>query len=105
MIDLTRLNGTHFVLNCDLIKYAEATPDTTVTLVSGEKLIVLEPLEELKRSVMTYRGSLLRTAWPEGAPVWPVTRDHSPVVRHGLRREHGDDAEGEPGYGRQYLGI
>jgi len=78
MIDLTRLNGTHFTLNCDLIKYVEATPDTTLTLIGGEKLIVREPLEELKRSVMAYRGSVLRVAWPEGTAA-PVTHDVAPM--------------------------
>lgn len=96
MIDLTRLNGTHFTLNCDLIKYAEAAPDTTVTLVSGEKLIVLEPLEELKRSVMAYRGSVLRTAWPDGAPVLPVAHDPLPGWRVGQEWEHRDRDDGYP---------
>jgi flagellar protein FlbD len=40
MIELTRLNGTPMVLNSDLIKTAEASPDTMLTLINGEKLIV-----------------------------------------------------------------
>ena len=43
MIELTRLNGSRLAVNCDLIKYAEAAPDTMLTLVTGEKLVVLEP--------------------------------------------------------------
>ena len=42
MIELTRLNGTPMVLNSDLIKTAEASPDTMLTLINGEKLIVRE---------------------------------------------------------------
>ena len=42
MIELTRLNGTPMVLNSDLIKTAEASPDTMLTLITGEKLIVRE---------------------------------------------------------------
>ena len=42
MIELTRLNGTPIVLNSDLIKTAEASPDTMLTLINGEKLIVRE---------------------------------------------------------------
>ena len=44
MIELTRLNGTPIVLNSDLIKTAEASPDTMLTLINGEKLIVREDL-------------------------------------------------------------
>ena len=42
MIELTRLNGHKIAVNCDLIRYAEASPDTVLTLITGEKLIVLE---------------------------------------------------------------
>ncbi len=44
MIELTRLNGNPMVLNSDLIKTAEASPDTMLTLINGEKLIVREEL-------------------------------------------------------------
>lgn len=42
MIYLTRLNKRPVVVNSDLIKFVEDTPDTVVTLVSGEKLVVKE---------------------------------------------------------------
>ncbi len=42
MIHLTRLNGNPLVVNSDLIKYAESSPDTMLTLVNGEKIVVLE---------------------------------------------------------------
>lgn len=64
MVDLTRLNGTRLILNCDLIKSAEATPDTTLTLVTGEKLVILDPLDELIMQVVAYRAKVLRGAWP-----------------------------------------
>ena len=44
MIELTRLNGNPMVLNSDLIKTAEASPDTMLTLITGEKLIVREDM-------------------------------------------------------------
>jgi flagellar protein FlbD len=59
MIDLTRLNGTPIVLNSDLIKTAEASPDTMLTLISGEKLIVRESCSEVTERVLTYRARLL----------------------------------------------
>jgi flagellar protein FlbD len=55
MIELTRLNGSVMMLNSDLIKTAEASPDTMLTLINGEKLIVRENLAE----VLTYRARLL----------------------------------------------
>ena len=59
MIQLTRLNGIPIVLNSDLIKTAEASPDTMLTLINGEKLIVREPCEEVTERVLTYRARLL----------------------------------------------
>lgn len=67
MIDLTRLNGHRLIVNCDLIKFVEATPDTTLSLVSGEKLIVLESPDELIQRVTAYRSSVLSLAWPDAS--------------------------------------
>lgn len=65
MIELTRLNGSRFSINCDLIKYADSTPDTVLTLVTGEKLVVLEPRNEVMRKTMEFRASVLHAAWPD----------------------------------------
>jgi flagellar protein FlbD len=59
MIELTRLNGTPMVLNSDLIKTAEASPDTMLTLINGEKLIVREDCSEVMERVIAYRARLL----------------------------------------------
>jgi flagellar protein FlbD len=59
MIELTRLNGSPIVLNSDLIKTAEASPDTMLTLINGEKLIVRETCEEITQKVLAYRAYLL----------------------------------------------
>jgi flagellar protein FlbD len=59
MIELTRLNGTPIVLNSDLIKTAEASPDTMLTLINGEKLIVRETCAEVTERVLAYRARLL----------------------------------------------
>ena len=62
MIDLTRLNGHRLVLNCDLIKFAEAAPDTTITLITGEKLIVRESCDELMERTSAWRSQVLSGA-------------------------------------------
>ena len=59
MIELTRLNGKPMVLNSDLIKTAEASPDTMLTLINGEKLIVRENCDEVVERVLAYRARLL----------------------------------------------
>jgi flagellar protein FlbD len=59
MIELTRLNGGRMVLNSDLIKIAEASPDTMLTLINGEKLIVRETCDEVVERVIAYRARLL----------------------------------------------
>ena len=68
MIELKRLNGSPLAVNCDLIKYAEASPDTVLTLITGEKLVVLEPCSEVSRRILEYRAAVLRHAWPESDP-------------------------------------
>ncbi len=65
MIDLTRLNGHRLVINCDLIKYAEAAPDTTLSLVTGEKLLVLESCDEVITRILAFRANVLAQAWPD----------------------------------------
>jgi len=59
MIEVTRLNGMRMILNSDLIKTAEASPDTMLTLIHGEKLIVRESCDEVLEKVLAYRAKLL----------------------------------------------
>ena len=59
MIHLTRLNGNPMLVNSDLIKIAEASPDTMLTLIHGEKLIVRESCAEVLERVIEYRERLL----------------------------------------------
>ena len=53
------LNGNPIVLNSDLVKTAEASPDTMLTLINGEKIMVRESCEEVTERVMVYRARLL----------------------------------------------
>jgi flagellar protein FlbD len=64
MIEVTRLNGHPIVVNCDLIKFVEAIPDTTLTLASGERLIVRESCSQLVTLIAGWRVHVLRCAWP-----------------------------------------
>ena len=55
MIKLTRLGGEPFVLNAELIRYVEARPDTFITLTTGERIIVVESMDEVMRRAVTYQ--------------------------------------------------
>jgi len=58
MIRVTRLNGKEFVVNAELVQYVEETPDTVITLVSHEKIVVKEKADELIRRVVEYQRSV-----------------------------------------------
>ena len=60
MIYVTRLNHTPVVLNCDLIEHMETTPDTVISLTTGQKLMVLESAEEIVDRVIQYRRKILQ---------------------------------------------
>lgn len=47
MIKVTRLNGSVFTLNALYIEKVESFPDTTITLTTGKKYIVLDSVEEV----------------------------------------------------------
>jgi flagellar protein FlbD len=59
MIQLTRLNHVPLVLNSDLIEHMEVTPDTVVTLTTGQKFVVLESAEEVLDRIIQFRRCLL----------------------------------------------
>lgn len=62
MIQLTRLNNTRLAVNSDLIKYVEEAPDTVITLLNGEKLVVRETTEQVIERVRDFRRSVLTAA-------------------------------------------
>ncbi|MGS0764266.1 flagellar FlbD family protein [Syntrophomonas curvata] len=55
MVYLTRLNGERIVLNIDLIEIMEETPDTIVTLTTGKKLVVREPVNKIREDIIKFR--------------------------------------------------
>ena len=59
MIQLTRLNNQPLTVNSDLIKFIEKAPDTVLTLVSGEKVVVLESCEQVLEKIVEFRRTIL----------------------------------------------
>lgn len=58
MIALTRLNGHPIMLNCDLIESLEETPDTVVTLVSGNKLVVRDAMRDVQQKIIDFKRKI-----------------------------------------------
>ena len=90
MIVLTRLSGTAFVLNADLIERLDSTPDTVVTLVDGKKYVVAEPMTDVVELVREWRGGIIAASTllavdPQGHQVRPTHL--APVTVHPSTRE------------------
>lgn len=58
MIELTRMNGTLFTINAEIIEIVEETPDTVITLTTGKKFIVKESRQEVKNRVILYKKEI-----------------------------------------------
>jgi len=72
MIRLTRINHAPFVLNSDLIEHVEITPDTVITLTTGQKLVVIETADEVIERVKEFRRDISQCfyrTYPAPAPV------------------------------------
>jgi len=54
LIEVTRLRGSKFVINADLIETIEATPDTVITLVNGHRYVVEEPVDKVVDLIVSY---------------------------------------------------
>ncbi|KHL02442.1 flagellar FlbD family protein [Sinomonas humi] len=62
MIVVTRLNGSRFAVNPDLIERVQENPDTTLVMVGGTTYVVQESLAEVIDLVAGYRALVLATA-------------------------------------------
>jgi len=81
MIRLTRLNGHPLAVNPDLIKFVEQAPDTVLTLVSGEKVIVRENADEVLARMLEFRRAVLRGVFPGFDRVMVTTAPAVPEER------------------------
>jgi flagellar protein FlbD len=74
MIELTRLNNTRFLVNADLIKFVEESPDTLVTLTTGEKIVVRERSSDVLVRVIKFRRRVLAGLWDPSLQDSPLSR-------------------------------
>ena len=66
MIRLTRINHVPLVLNSDLIEHIETTPDTVISLTTGQKFMVLESAGEIVDRVVAFRRAILKSVFNSG---------------------------------------
>jgi len=64
MIRLTRLNRAAMVLNSDLIEHIDVTPDTVITLTTGQILRVRESADEVVERIVEFRRRLQSSPTP-----------------------------------------
>lgn len=54
MITVTRLDRRVVVINAELVKMIEAAPDTIITLINGDTIIVRETVDEVVARAVDY---------------------------------------------------
>lgn len=86
MIRLTRLNHIPLVVNSDLIEHVEVTPDTVITLITGQKMMVLESANEVVRRVVDFRRCVYNATLELTAPFAPGELEN----REDPRDTHGE---------------
>jgi flagellar protein FlbD len=62
MIRLTRINQNSLVINADLIEHIETTPDTVISMTTGEKFVVAESAQQVVDLVIAFRRSVASPA-------------------------------------------
>lgn len=88
MILLTRLTGRPVIINAELIKTIEETPDTMVTLVNGDRIIVKETMADVVKMAIEY-GRQVRCFSPP--PNSDSTGPSTSAVRPTSRYQHGEE--------------
>jgi flagellar protein FlbD len=95
MIHVTRLDGSDMVVNVDQIAWIEGTPDTVISLMNGEKLLVREAPDQLIARAKAFKRAVSmpptpsRTKRASGAPA--VVRRFGELAEESADVEHADD--------------
>jgi len=60
MVSITRLSDQPLVINCDLIECMESTPDTTITMTTGRKILAKESIDDIINQIISYKRETYR---------------------------------------------
>lgn len=63
MILVTRLDNSTMAINVELIQSFQETPDTVITFVSKDKIMVKEPVAEIFKRILEYQRSIYRDSF------------------------------------------
>lgn len=58
MIEVVRLDGKSYWVNPHMIESMETTPDLTLTMLSGKKIIIKDTPENLISKIISYRQKI-----------------------------------------------
>ena len=86
MIEVTRINHLPLVINSDLIEHIESTPDTVISLTNGQKLVVLERIDEIIRRVVNFRRAIFTGLCFAGER--PRRETQEPTTDNGAAQSH-----------------
>jgi flagellar protein FlbD len=64
MIKVTRLDNKEFTVNADMIELIESIPETILSMSTGKKIVVREPVDEVVRRIVEYRHRVLPVIKP-----------------------------------------
>ena len=68
MIKVTRLNNSELVVNCDMIEFVEAIPETMISLITGKKIIISEDIDEIINRVAEFKSKAGNPVYKPGTP-------------------------------------
>ncbi len=60
MIEVTRLDDSKVWINADLVKFVKGSPDTIITLSTGERIIVKEEVKDVCKKIVEYYRAIYR---------------------------------------------
>lgn len=68
MIKVTRLNDSVLMINVEMIRSLQATPDTVITFSNNDRIIVKEPMEEVSKRIVDYLRAINSDGFARAAP-------------------------------------
>lgn len=71
MIQITRLNGSKYYVNAELIEQIESTPDTVITLIGGKIVVTKDSPARVVQQIINYKRKI--TKYSESAMGDPLS--------------------------------